>query len=64
MLPVNLQKKYKEYGIDLTVSNGNNDQLLPVPATYVIGKNGTVKYVQYDPNYKNRSKAKDILKHL
>ncbi|MCT4601855.1 MAG: AhpC/TSA family protein [Marinifilum sp.] len=64
MLPEKLQKRYKEYGIDLTVSNGNDDQLLPVPATYVIGKNGKVKFVQYDPNYKNRSNAKDILKHL
>ncbi|NOU59073.1 peroxiredoxin-like family protein [Marinifilum caeruleilacunae] len=64
MLSEKLQKKYKEYGIDLRVSNGNNDQLLPVPATYIIGKNGKVKYVQYDPDYKNRSNAKDILKHL
>jgi peroxiredoxin len=64
MLPERLQKKYKEYGIDLTVANGNNEQLLPVPATYIIGKDGKVKYVQYDPDYKNRSNAKDILKHL
>lgn len=64
MLPVKLQKKYKEYGIDLTVANGNDEQLLPVPATYIIGKDGKVKFVQYDPNYKNRSNAKDILKHL
>ena len=64
MLPVKLQKKYKEYGIDLTVANGNDDQLLPVPATYIIGKDGKVKFVQYDPDYKNRSNAKDILKHL
>lgn len=64
VLSEKLQEKYKEYGIDLKVSNGNNDQLLPVPATYVIGKNGKVKYVQYDPDYKNRSNAKEILKHL
>ena len=64
VLSEKLQKKYKEYGIDLTVSNGNDNQMLPVPATYVIGKNGKVKYVQYDPNYKNRSNAKDILMHL
>ncbi|WP_320018428.1 peroxiredoxin family protein [Labilibaculum manganireducens] len=64
VLPEKLQKKYKEYGIDLAVSNGNDDQTLPVPATYVIGKDGIVKYVQYDPDYKNRSNAKEILKHL
>jgi len=64
VLSEKLQKKYKEYGVDLTVANGNDSQNLPVPATYVIGKNGKVKYVQYDPNYKNRSNAKDILMHL
>lgn len=64
MLPEHLQKKYKNYGVDLSVTNGNNDQLLPVPATYIIGKDGKVKYVQYDPDYKSRSSAKDILQHL
>ncbi|WP_321322124.1 peroxiredoxin-like family protein [Labilibaculum sp.] len=64
VLPKKLQEKYMEYGIDLTVSNGNDDQTLPVPATYVIGKDGIVKYVQYDPDYKNRSNAEEILKHL
>ena len=64
VLPEKMVKKYKEYGIDLTVSNGNDDQTLPVPATYVIGKDGIVKYVQYDPDYKNRSNAEEILKHL
>lgn len=64
ILPPKMVKKYKEYGIDLTVSNGNDDQILPVPATYVIGKDGIVKYVQYDPDYKNRSNAEEILKHL
>lgn len=64
VLPEKLQEKYKEYGIDLTVSNGNEDQMLPVPATYVIGKDGIVKYIQYDPDYKNRSNAEEILKHL
>lgn len=64
VLPQKMVEKYKEYGIDLTVSNGNDDQTLPVPATYVIGKDGIVKYVQYDPDYKNRSNADEILKHL
>ncbi|MGQ1909785.1 peroxiredoxin-like family protein [Marinifilum sp. RC60d5] len=64
VLEKKLIEKYKEYGIDLTISNGNNDQTLPVPATYVVGKDGKVKYVQYDPNYKNRSNAEEILKHL
>jgi len=64
ILPENLQEKYRTFGVDLTVANGNATQTLPVPATFVIGKNGKVKYLQYDPDYKNRSATKEILKHL
>jgi len=64
ILAKNLQKKYKEYGVDLVRDNGNTSQTLPVPATFVIGKNGKIKYLQYDTNYKNRSSAKDILEQL
>ena len=64
ILAKNLQEKYKEYGINLAKANGNSSQTLPVPATFVIGKNGKIKYIQYDPDYKNRSSAKDILDQL
>ena len=64
ILAKNLQEKYKEYGIDLTKANGNSSQTLPVPATFVIGKNGKIKYIHYDPDYKNRSAVKDILDQL
>ncbi|MGZ2368480.1 peroxiredoxin-like family protein [Ancylomarina sp. YFZ004] len=64
ILPKNLQVKYKEYGVDLIKDNGNSSQTLPVPATFIIGTNGKIKYLQYDPDYKNRSSAKDILEQL
>ena len=64
ILAKDLQVKYKEYGVDLTKDNGNSSQTLPVPATFIIGKNGKIKFLQYDPDYKNRSSAKEILEHL
>ena len=64
ILPKNLQVKYKEYGVDLIKDNGNPSQTLPVPATFIIGTNGKIKYLQYDPDYKNRSSAKNILEQL
>tara|TARA_R110001583_G_scaffold8075_4_gene39443 strand:- start:42385 stop:42966 length:582 start_codon:yes stop_codon:yes gene_type:complete len=64
ILAKNLQEKYKEYGVDLAKDNGNPSQTLPVPATFIIGKNGKIKFLQYDPNYKNRSSAKEILEQL
>lgn len=44
--------------------NVKNNNVLPVPATYLIGKDGKIIYVQYDPNYKNRSDFGEILESL
>lgn len=45
----------------------NNDQdyaRLPVPATFVIGKDGIIKYKHFDYDYKVRASAKEILRAL
>ena len=44
--------------------NVENNNVLPVPATYLIGQDGKIMYVQYDPDYKNRSDFSEILKTL
>lgn len=57
-----LQTKYKGYGLDLEKQQG--DWMLPVPATYVIGKNGKIEFVHFDENYQKRAEIKDILMKL
>jgi peroxiredoxin len=42
--------------------NKDGNDVLPVPATYLIDKNCKISYVQYDIDYKNRSDFKEILK--
>ncbi len=56
--------KYKTYGIDFEKANGSNSTNLPVPATYIIGKNGKIKYAFFDVNYTKRASVKDIIEHL
>ena len=58
------QDRYKNYGIDFMVANGSNGANLPVPATYVIGKDGKIKYVFFNPDYRQRPSVKDIIEHL
>ena len=41
--------------------NQENANTLPVPATYIIGKDGMIAYVHYDPDYSNRKDLKEIL---
>lgn len=57
--------KYFEFTLKkVTEYNEKENLVLPVPATYLIGKDKTIKYVQYDPDYKNRSNIEDILRKL
>lgn len=49
-------QKMKGWGLDLAAANAaGNGAILPVPATYVIGKDGTIKFVHYNPDYKQRA---------
>lgn len=57
--------KYKLFlGDGLIVSQSDNTQRLPVPATYIIGQDGVIKWRHFNRNYSKRSTVKDILKNL
>jgi peroxiredoxin len=44
--------------------NIENDNTLPVPATYLINSTGKIMYVQYNPDYHVRSDFKEIIAML
>lgn len=48
----------------LKKSQTDDSERLPIPATYIIDKNGVIVWRQFDPNYKNRSTVKDILNNI
>lgn len=52
--------KYKGFGVDLRQANGAQEDVLPVPATYVIGRDGRIKYVYFNPDYKQRASVRRI----
>lgn len=59
-----LADRYKKNGLDIAMANGSTENVLPVPATYIIGKNGKIKYAFYDTNYKKRASIKDLEDNL
>ncbi len=63
-VPQATQDQYLKFGIDFSVANGTNGANLPVPATYVIGKDGKIKYVFFNPDYRLRPSVKEIAEHL
>jgi peroxiredoxin len=56
--------KYKGYGIDFDKANGSNGANLPVPATYIIGKDGKIKYAFFNTDYRKRVSVLEILNSL
>jgi peroxiredoxin len=56
--------RYKNAGIDLLVLNGQKQAQLPVPAVYIINKEGSVIYRYFDADYKKRVSVKEILSEI
>jgi peroxiredoxin len=53
-LPEALQQIYTKFGIDLRAGNGDGTWRLPVPARFVIDREGTIQAVDADPDYTRR----------
>lgn len=45
-------------------ANGNDDGMLPIPATYLIGSDGKILWSHFDPDYSQRSSVYQIIQHL
>lgn len=51
-------------GANLKKANTDDSQRLPIPATFIIGTDRKIVWRHFDPDYKKRSTAADIVKNL
>lgn len=63
-LPESLRGVYQSFGIDLPAANGDDSFELPVPATYVVRRDGKVVWRFVDPDYTRRAEPGDVLAAL
>lgn len=63
-LPADLIEVYHGFGIDLETSNGSDRWELPVPGTFVIDTDKTIRYAFADADYTKRAEPSDILAAL
>lgn len=56
-----LRPLYAKFGIDIPGHNGDDTFKLPIPATYVIDKNGVVAYCFADADYTKRLEPDNII---
>ncbi|AOR32998.1 alkyl hydroperoxide reductase [Streptomyces fodineus] len=63
-LPDDLADVYDKLGFDLRRVNDGHRRTLPLPATYVIDRAGTIRWAFVNPDYTTRAEPADILAAL
>ena len=63
-LPDDLRAIYLKFGIDLARGNGDGTWRLPVPARFVIDREGVIRAVDADPDYTRRSEPAQTVEVL
>lgn len=63
-LDANLSGLYQKFGIDLEGTQGNTDDVLPIPITLIVDECGVVKMIHFDTDYTKRFEPKDVLQYL
>lgn len=63
-LPDDLKAAYSSFGVDLAAINGDDSWELPIPATFVIGRNGRVQLAHAEADYRKRLSPEAIVDAL
>lgn len=63
-LPDDLASVYDRLGFDLQRVNGGHARTLPLPATYVIDRSGTIRWAFANSDYTARAEPADVLAAL
>ena len=63
-VPEAIRPLYKQWGLDVNGANGDDSWELPLPATYIINKCGTVKAAFINRDYTQRMEPNDVIQAL
>lgn len=60
-LPDYLIELYKQLGVDLSAFNDDGSWTLPVPARFVVDRDGNIRYAEANPDYTRRPEPEELL---
>ena len=60
-IPDDIQPHYAKFNVKLPLIYGNDSWMLPIPATYVVAKDGTIAFAYVNPEYRARFDPDDLL---
>lgn len=61
-MPDYLVNGYKQMNLNIAAHNGDETWSLPVPATFVIDQNKTIRFAYVNPDYTKRADPDDVLR--
>lgn len=56
-----VKKIYQGFGIDLEKVNADGSWTLPMPARFIVDRDGVIRYTQADPDYTMRPEPEDAV---
>ena len=59
--PEDLKQIYSGAGLKVPKANGEETWELPIPATFIVDREGVVKWVHLDPNYTKRPEPSELV---
>lgn len=59
-----IERRYREAGLDLATVYGSDGGFLPVPATFVLDSSGVIQYAFVDPDFRHRAFPPDVVKFV
>jgi peroxiredoxin len=59
-----MQQMISSAGRDIPNYQGNSSWMLPIPATFVVGRDGRIKARFVDPDYRKRMAIEDMIAAL
>lgn len=63
-LPHSLHDFYRRFGADLPIRHGDGKWELPIPATYVVDRQGIISLAYANPDYRRRLEPGAVLREL
>ena len=63
-LPESIRSIYDDFGIDIAGHNGNDTFELPIPATYIVDTDKTIRYAFVNADYTQRLEPSTIVEEL
>ncbi len=60
-IPGDIQPSYLKFNVKLPLIYGNDSWMLPIAATYVVGRDGRIAYAYVNPDYRERCDPESLI---